>query len=40
MVEVHSGTIEIDGVDTREIGLAALRSKLALVAQDSVLFVG
>jgi ATP-binding cassette, subfamily C (CFTR/MRP), member 1 len=39
MVEVESGSIEIDGVDISNIGLAALRNKLALVPQDSTLFV-
>ncbi|KAJ2916152.1 hypothetical protein MD484_g4261, partial [Candolleomyces efflorescens] len=40
MVEVQGGKIEIDGVNTREIGLDTLRSRLALVPQDSVLFIG
>lgn len=40
MVEVQGGKIEIDGVNTREIGLETLRSRLALVPQDSVLFIG
>lgn len=39
MVEVGSGTIEIDGVDISRIGLSSLREKLALVPQDSTLFV-
>jgi ATP-binding cassette subfamily C (CFTR/MRP) protein 1 len=39
MVELHSGTIEVDGVDISKIGLASLRAKLALVPQDSTLFV-
>jgi ATP-binding cassette, subfamily C (CFTR/MRP), member 1 len=39
MVEVEDGSIEIDGVDIRHIGLSALRNKLALVPQDSTLFV-
>ena len=33
-----SGTIEIDGVDVRDIRLANLRSHIALVSQDVVLF--
>ncbi|TFK23813.1 ATP-dependent bile acid permease [Coprinopsis marcescibilis] len=40
MVEISGGTIEIDGVDTRNIGLETLRTRLALVPQDSVLFLG
>jgi ABC-type bacteriocin/lantibiotic exporter with double-glycine peptidase domain len=39
MVEVESGTIEIDGVNVRDIGLSTLRGKLALVPQESTLFV-
>lgn len=40
MVEIQSGKIEIDGVNISVIGLEALRSQLALVPQDSVLFLG
>ncbi|KAG2004754.1 ATP-binding cassette transporter [Coprinopsis cinerea AmutBmut pab1-1] len=40
MVEVQSGKIEIDGVNIRTIGLESLRTRLALVPQDSVLFLG
>jgi ATP-binding cassette, subfamily C (CFTR/MRP), member 1 len=40
MVEVNDGKIEIDGLDTRNIGLEVLRTRLALVPQDSVLFLG
>ncbi|KAJ8457503.1 hypothetical protein ONZ45_g18288 [Pleurotus djamor] len=40
MVELKSGTITIDGVNVRDIGLGALRRKLALVPQDSTLFLG
>lgn len=40
MVEVQSGKIVIDGVDISKIGLTALRKKLALVPQDSTLFLG
>ncbi|KAJ4474268.1 multidrug resistance-associated ABC transporter [Lentinula aciculospora] len=40
MVELEGGKIEIDGFNTREIGLDILRGKLALVPQDSVLFLG
>ncbi|KAH8110164.1 multidrug resistance-associated ABC transporter [Phellopilus nigrolimitatus] len=40
MVELSSGSIEIDGVDIRHIGLDVLRRQLALVPQDSTLFLG
>ncbi|KAJ3720533.1 multidrug resistance-associated ABC transporter [Lentinula raphanica] len=40
MVELEGGKIEIDGFNTRDIGLDVLRGKLALVPQDSVLFLG
>ncbi|KAJ3982865.1 multidrug resistance-associated ABC transporter [Lentinula detonsa] len=40
MVELEGGKIDIDGFNTRDIGLDVLRGKLALVPQDSVLFLG
>lgn len=40
MVEVKGGSIEIDGRNTREMGLEVLRRQLALVPQDSTLFLG
>lgn len=40
MVELRDGTIEIDGVNIRNIGLDVLRRQLALVPQDSTLFLG
>ncbi|KXN89182.1 Multidrug resistance-associated protein 1 [Leucoagaricus sp. SymC.cos] len=40
MVEVQEGSIQIDGVDIRNIGLDTLRTRLALVPQDSTLFLG
>ncbi|KAJ3514014.1 hypothetical protein NMY22_g14878 [Coprinellus aureogranulatus] len=40
MVEVQSGKVDIDGVNIRDIGLETLRSRLALVPQDSILFLG
>ncbi|KAJ7284389.1 multidrug resistance-associated ABC transporter [Mycena rebaudengoi] len=40
IVELQSGKIEIDGYNIRNIGLDALRRNLALVPQDSVLFLG
>ena len=36
--EVASGAITIDGVDTREIALASLRSLTGIVSQDTVVF--
>jgi ABC-type multidrug transport system fused ATPase/permease subunit len=39
-MELASGKIEIDGIDISKIGLADLRSKLAVIPQDPVLFVG
>lgn len=38
IVELDSGKILIDGVDIRCVGLAKLRSKIAVVPQDPVLF--
>ncbi|KAK1229440.1 hypothetical protein PQX77_007488 [Marasmius sp. AFHP31] len=40
LVEVREGTIEIDGRNTRHIELSCLRGRLALVPQDSILFLG
>ncbi|KAF5354262.1 hypothetical protein D9756_007067 [Leucocoprinus leucothites] len=40
MVEVQAGNIQIDGVDIRNVGLDTLRTRLALVPQDSTLFLG
>ncbi|KAJ7607370.1 multidrug resistance-associated ABC transporter [Roridomyces roridus] len=40
MVELHSGEIDIDGHNIRNVGLDVLRGRLALVPQDSVLFLG
>jgi ATP-binding cassette subfamily C (CFTR/MRP) protein 1 len=39
MSELQGGVIEIDGVDLQYIGLEELRQSLALVPQESVLFV-
>ena len=36
--EPSSGVIRLDGVDTREIGLASLRGLTGIVSQDTVLF--
>ncbi|KAJ7832830.1 multidrug resistance-associated ABC transporter [Mycena leptocephala] len=40
MVELQSGEINIDGHNIRNVGLDVLRGRLALVPQDSVLFLG
>ncbi|KAF8882129.1 P-loop containing nucleoside triphosphate hydrolase protein [Infundibulicybe gibba] len=40
VVELQSGKIEIDGHNIRQVGLDVLRGRLALVPQDSTLFLG
>jgi ABC-type multidrug transport system fused ATPase/permease subunit len=40
LVEPCEGTIVIDGVDTRRIGLSDLRSKLAIIPQNPVIYSG
>ncbi|KAF5370913.1 hypothetical protein D9615_009789 [Tricholomella constricta] len=40
IVELHNGKIAIDGYDISKIGLSILRGSLALVPQDSTLFLG
>lgn len=36
----ENGSIYIDGINIREIGLDTLRSSISLIPQDSVLFAG
>lgn len=40
IVELSEGQVLIDGEDAREIGLAKLRSKIAVIPQDPVLYTG
>lgn len=40
VVELDSGKILIDGVDIRTLGLTKVRSKIAVIPQDPVLFSG
>jgi ATP-binding cassette, subfamily C (CFTR/MRP), member 1 len=40
MVELSGGSITIDGIDVNQIGLHDLRSALAIIPQDPVLFQG
>ncbi|KAG0213738.1 hypothetical protein BGX28_003682 [Mortierella sp. GBA30] len=40
LVELESGRVVIDGIDTSTIGTADLRSKVAIIPQDPVLFQG
>lgn len=40
MVELTSGNVSIDGVDISKIGLETLRSRMALIPQDPLLFQG
>jgi len=40
LTELEGGSISIDGVDIRSIGLNALRSSIAIIPQDPMLFSG
>lgn len=40
LVELDSGSIEIDGIDISMIGLRDLRSKISIIPQEPVLFLG
>jgi ATP-binding cassette subfamily C (CFTR/MRP) protein 1 len=40
IVELDTGSIKVDGVDIRTVGLSRLRSKIAVIPQDPVLFSG
>lgn len=40
MLDPTAGTVRLDGIDVREVGLADLRAQLSLVQQDSVIFTG
>ncbi|WRT69592.1 uncharacterized protein IL334_006581 [Kwoniella shivajii] len=39
-VEIETGSIEVDGVNLKQIGLETLRSRLAIIPQDAFLFAG
>nr|XP_019004389.1 uncharacterized protein I203_02506 [Kwoniella mangroviensis CBS 8507]OCF67850.1 hypothetical protein I203_02506 [Kwoniella mangroviensis CBS 8507] len=40
LVEMSSGSIKIDGVDISKLGLNALRSRIAIIPQEPILFSG
>ncbi|KAJ3267999.1 hypothetical protein HDV01_003608 [Terramyces sp. JEL0728] len=40
LVELHSGSIVIDGIDIKKLGLESLRKSMQIIPQDPVLFTG
>ena len=40
LIDITSGAVRLDGLDVASIGLDALRSQLAIIPQDPVLFSG
>jgi len=40
LVELAGGSITVDGVNIADLGLDQLRSKLAIIPQEPVLFIG
>lgn len=40
LFDVTNGSIELDGIDLRDLGIAALRRQISVVSQDSVLLAG
>ena len=40
LAELHAGAIRVDGVDIARVPLAALRARLAIIAQEPTLFTG
>jgi len=38
LVELEAGSIEIDGIDIKDIGLSTLRSSLTIIPQDPILY--
>lgn len=40
IVELESGSIEIDGVDIRKVDLQKVREKITVIPQDPTLFTG
>jgi len=36
MFEIKSGSVELDGVDTRTVSLQTLRERMSVIPQDSI----